>query len=166
MTSTSLAQKPTMSSQYPLLLFGHSVVSDSLQPRGLKDTRLSCPSPSPGVHSDLCPLSWWCHPTTSSSVIPSSSCPQSSPASGSFPMSWLFPPGSQRTRASASASASVLPMNIQHCFPLGFTGLISLLFKRLPRVFSSTIIQKHQFSGTQPSLWSNSHIHTWLLEKP
>ena len=155
-----------MSSQYPLLLFGHSVVSDSLQPCGLKDTSLSCPSPSPGVHSDLCPLSWWCHPTISSSVIPSSSCPQSSPASGSFPFSWLFPPGSQRTRASASALASVLPMNIQRCFPLGLTGLISLLFKRLPRVFSSTIIQKHQFSGTQPSLWSNSHIHTWLLEKP
>ena len=147
-----------MSSQYLLLLFGHSVVSDSLRPHGLQDTSLPCPSPSPGVHSNSCLLSWWCHPTISSSVIPFSSCPQSSPASGSFPVSWLFPPGGQRT--GASSSASVLPMNIQDWFPLGLTGLISLQSKRLSRVFSSTTVQKHQFFGTQPSLWSNSHIHT------
>ena len=111
---------------------------------------------------NLCPLSWWCHPTISSSVVPSSSCPQSFPASGSFPVSWFFTSGGQRLRA--SASASVLPMNIQDWFPLGFTGLI-LLSKRLWRVFSSTTVWKHQFYGAQPSLWSNSHIRTWLLEK-
>ena len=98
----------------------------------------------------------WCHPTTSSSVAPFLSCLQSLPASGSFPMSWLL----------ATASASVLPMNIQGWFPLGLTGLISLLSKGLSRVFSSAIVVKNQFFGAQPSLWSNSHICTWLLEKP
>ena len=117
---------------------------------------------SPRVCSNSCPLSWWCHPAISSSVLPSSSCPQSFLASGSFPMSRLFVPGSQ----SIGASASALPMNIQGWFPSGLTGLISLLSKRLSRVFSGTTIQKHQFFGTQPSLWSNSHIHTWRLEKP
>ena len=107
-----------------------------------------------------CPLSRWCHPTISSSVAPLSSCPQSFPASGSFPVSQFFASSGQ----SIGASASVLPMNVQDWFPLGLTGLISLLSKRFPRVFSSTV-QKHQFFGAQPSLWSNSHIHTWLLEK-
>ena len=102
---------------------------------------------------------WLFHP-----VIPFSSCPQSSPASGSFQMSHLFSSGGQSIRA--SASASVLPMNIQNWFPLGLTGLIFLLSKGLSRVFSSPTIQKHQFFSTQPPLWSNSHIHTWLLEKP
>ena len=101
-------------------------------------------------------------PTISSSVVPFSSCSQSFPASGSFPMSWLFASGGQ----SIETSASVLPMNIQGWLPLGLTGLISLLSKGLSRVFSSTTVQKHQFFGTQPPLWSNSHIRTWLLEKP
>ena len=111
----------------------------------------------------LCPLSRWCHPTISSSVIPFSSCPQSFPPSGSFPISWLFASGGQII--GASASASVLPMNIQDWFPLGWTGLI-LQSKGLSRVFSNTTVQKHQFFGSQPSLWSNSNIRTWLLEKP
>ena len=147
-----------------LLLFSHSVMSDSLQPHGLQYIRLPCPSPSPRVCSKSHPLSQWCHPTISSSVTPFSSCLQSFPASGSFPMSRLFISGGQSI--GASASASVLPMNIQDWFPLGMTGLISLKSKGLSRVFSSTKIQKHQFFGTQPSLWSNSHIHTWLLENP
>ena len=104
----------------------------------------------------------WCHPTTSSSVVPFSSCPQSFPALGASPVSQLFALGGQST--GASASASVLPMNIQGWFPLGLIGLISLQFKG-SRVFSSSTIWKHQFFSTQPSLWSNSHIHTWLLEK-
>ena len=106
----------------------------------------------------------WCHPTTSSSVALFSSCPQSFPASGSFPMNWLFASGGQSI--GASASASVFPMNIQGWFPLGLTGLISLQSKGLSRVFSNTTIQKHQCFGAQPSLWSNCHIHTWLLDKP
>ena len=110
------------------------------------------------------PLSWWCHSTVSSSVAFFSFCLQSSPASASFPMSWLFTSGGQSTEA--SASASVLPRNIQGWFPLGLTNLISLLSKGLSRVFSSTTTQKHLFFGTQPSLWFNSHIHTWLLKKP
>ena len=135
-------------------------MSYSLWPQGLRHTRLSCPSLP--VCSNSCPLSWWCHPTISSSVSSFSSCPQFSPASGYFPMSWLFTWGGRRI--GVSASASVLPVNIQGWFPLGFTDLISLLFKGLSRVFSSTTVQKHQFFGTQPFLWSNFHIHTWLLE--
>ena len=108
-----------------------------------------------------CPLSRWCHPTISSSVTPFS-CPQSFPASWSFPMSQLFTSGGQ----SIGASASVLPINIQGWFPLGWTDLISLLSKGLSRVFSSTTVQKHQFFNTHPSLWTNSHIHKWLLEIP
>ena len=115
------------------------------------------------VCSNPCPLSPWCHPTISCSVTPFFPCPQSFPASGSFPMSWLFASGGQSIRA--SVSASVLPMNIQGWFPLGLTGLISLLSKGLSRVFCSTAVWKHQFFGAQPYLWSNSHIHTWLLEK-
>ena len=111
----------------------------------------------------LIPLRLWCYLTISSSANPFSSCLQSFPASGSFPMSQFFISGGQSTRA--SASAWVLPMNIQGWFPLGLTGLISLMSKWLSRVFSSTTIQKHKFFSNQPSWWSNSHIHTWLLEK-
>ena len=111
----------------------------------------------------LIPLSRWCHSSISSSFT-SFSCPQSFSASGSFPMSRLFESGGQSTRA--SASATVLPMNIQGWFPLGLTALISLLCKGLSRVFSNTTVQKHQFFGVKHSLWSNSHTHTWLLEKP
>ena len=107
----------------------------------------------------LSPLSWWCHPTISTSVIPFSSCLQSFPASRSFPMSQLFTSGDQSIGAS-----SVLPMNIQGWFSFRLTGLISLQSKGFSRVFSSTTVQKHQFFSTQPSLWSNSHICTWLLE--
>ena len=112
----------------------------------------------------LMSIGQWCHPTMSSSVVCYSSCPQSFPASGSFQMSQFFISGDWSI--GASASASVLPMNIRGWFPLILTGLISLQSKRLSRVFSSTIVQKHQFFSTQLSLWSNSHIHTWLLEKP
>ena len=135
---------------------------NSLRPRGLQHARLPCPSPSPGTCSNSCPLSWWCHPTISFSVTPFSFCPQSFPASGYFPVSWFFASSGQNI--GASVSASVLPMSIQSWFPLGFIGLISLLFKGLSRVFSCTTIPKHQFFGTQSSLWSNSHICTWLLE--
>ena len=125
---------------------------------------LSCSSPSPRV-CKLCPLSWWCHPAISSSVIPFSSCLQSFPASGSFQMSQFLASGGQSI--GGSASASVLLMNIQDWFPLGWTGCISLQSKvRLSRVFSNTMVQKHQFFSTQLSLQSNSHIHTWPLEKP
>ena len=141
-----------------------SVMSDSLRPRLLIQATPPCPSPSPGAYSNSCPLSQWCHPTISSSIIPFSSCPRSFPASGSFPMSQLFPSGGQSIRA--SASTSVLPMKIQDSFPLGLTGLISLLSKRISRVFSSCMVWKQQFFGAQPSLRSNSHVHTWLLEKP
>ena len=136
----------------------------TLQLHRLQYTRRPCPSPSPRDCSNSCPLSQWCHPTISSSVIPFSSCLQSFPASGSFLMSQLFTSGGQSI--GDSASASVLPMNIQDWFPLGMTSLISLQSKGLSRVFSNTTVQKHKFFGAQPSLWPNSHIHTWLLEKP
>ena len=144
--------------------FRHSVMSDSLRPHELQHARPFCPSPSPRVRSDSRPSSQWCHPAISSSVIPFSSCPQSFPASGSFPMSQFFASGGQSI--GVSASASVRPMNIQGWFLLGLTGLISLQSKGLLRVFSSTTIQKHQFFGAQPSLWSNSYLCTWLLGKP
>ena len=130
--------------------FSCSVVSDSLPPHELQHARPPCPSPTPGVYSNSCPLSRWCHPAISSSVIPFSSCPQSLPASESFPMSQLFTSGGQST--GVSASASVLPMNIQDWFPLGWTGWISLQSKGLSRFFSSTTVQKHQFFGAQLSL--------------
>ena len=130
------------------------------------DARLPCPSLSPGVCLNSNPLSQWCHPTISASVTPFSSCPQSFPASGSYPMNWLFISGGQSTEVLASASASVFPMNIQGWFPLGLTDLIPLLSKRLSRVFSSTTVLKHQFFITEPSLWTRSHISTQLLEKP
>ena len=142
--------------------FTRSVVSDSLWPHGLQPAKLPCPSPTPGAYSNSCPLSWWCHPTISSSVVPFSSPLLSFPASGSCAMSRLFASDSQ----SIGASASVLPVNIQGWFPLGGTGWISLQSKGLSRVFSNTTAQKHQFFDTQLSLWFNSHTHTWLLEKP
>ena len=139
--------------------FSHSVVSDSLQ-----HARPPCPSPAPRVHSDSHPSSQWCHPAISSSVIPFSSCPQSLSASESFPLSQLFPWGCQST--GASALASFLPKNTQEWSPLEWTDWISLQFKELSRVFSNTTVQKHQFFGAQLSSQSNSHIHTWPLEKP
>ena len=135
-----------------------------LWPHRLQHTRLRCPSLSPRVCTNSCPLSRWCHPTISSSAAPFSFNLQSFPASGSFPMNQLFTSGGQSI--GASASALFLPRNIQGWFPLGLTSLISLLPKGLSRVFSSTKIEKHQFLGAQPPLWSNSHIRTWLLEKP
>ena len=141
-----------------LLLFSHSVMSNSFQPYELQHARLICPPISPRVCSNSRPLRWWCQPTILSSVISFSSCPQSFPASGSFPMSLLFPSGGQSI--GASVLASVLPVNIQSWFSLGLTGLISMQFKGLSRGFSNTTIQKHLLFGAQPSLWSNSHIHT------
>ena len=123
--------------------FSHSFVSDSLRSHRLQHARLPCPSPTPGVYSNSCPYSWWCHPTISSSVVPFSSCLQSFQASGSFPMSQFFTSGGQSI--GVSASASVLPMNIQDWFPLGWTGWTSLQSKGLSRVFSNTTVQKHQF---------------------
>ena len=119
-------------------------------PHGLQHARPPCPSPTPGTCSNSCPSSWWCHPTISSSVIPFFSCPQSFPASGSFPISQFFAPSGQ----SIGASASVLPMNIQGWFPFGLTGLISLQSKGLSRVFSNTTFQKHQFFGAKLSFVS------------
>jgi len=144
--------------------FSHSVMSNSLPPHEPQHARPPCPSPTPRVYPNSCPLSPWCHPTISSSVVPFSSCPQSFLASGSFQMSQLLTSGGQRI--GVSASASVLPMNIQDWLPLGWTGWISLQFKGLWRVFSNTTVQKYQFFGAQFSLESKSHIHIWLLEKP
>ena len=126
-------------------------------------SRHPCPSPSPGACSNSCPLKRWCHPTISFSVAPFSSCLQSFLASESF-MFQLFTSGCDTFEA--SASAPILPMNIQGWFPLGLTAWISLQSKGLSRVFSSTTVWKHQFFSVQPSLWSNPHFHTWLLEKP
>ena len=137
---------------------------DSLWPHALQHARLPCPSPTPGACSNSCPSSLWCHPTVSSSVMSFSSHLQSFPASGYFQMSQFFASGGQSI--GVSASALVLPMNIQDWSPLEWTSWISLQSKGLSRVFSNTTVQKHQFFGPQLSLWSNSHIHTWLLEKP
>ena len=149
--------------------FSRSVVSDFLQPHELQHPRPPCPSPTPGVHSNSCPSSchpatWWCHSAISSSVVPFSSCPQSLPASKSFPTSQLFTWGGQST--GVSVLASFLPKNTQDWSPLEWTGWISLQSKGIARVFSNTTVQKHQFFGAQLSSQSNSHIHTWLLEKP
>ena len=146
-----------------LVQFSHTVVSDSLWPHALQHSRPPCPSATPGVHSNACPLSQWCHPTISSSVVPFSSLLQFFPAWGSFQRSQLFTSGGQSI--GASASALVLSMNIQDWFPLVQTGWISLQSKGLSRVFSNTTVQKHQFFGAQLSLSSNSRIHTWLVEK-
>ena len=149
---------------YSSVQFSLSVVSDPLQPHELQHARPPCPSPTPKVHSNSCPSSWWCHPAISSFVVPFSFCPQSLPASGSFPMNQLFTWGGQST--GVSALASVLPKNTQDQSPLEWTGWISLQSRGLSRVFSNTTVQKHQFFGTQLSSQFNSHIHTWPLEKP
>ena len=144
--------------------FSHLVVSDSLRPHEWQHARSACPSPFPGVHSNSRPLSRWCHPAISSSIIPFSSCPQSLPASESFPMSQLFAWGGRST--GVSALASFLLKNTQEWSPLEWTGWISLQSKGLSRVFSNTTVQKHQFFGTQLSSQSKSCIHKWPLEKP
>ena len=150
------------SSPISLVQFSRSVVSNSLGPHESQHARPPCPSQTPRVYSKSCPSSQWCHPAISSSVIPFSSCPQSLP--GSFPMSQLFAWGGQSIGVSASASG--LPMNTQDLSPLGWTGWVSLQSKGLSRVFSNTMVQKHQFFGAPLSSQSNSHIHTWPLEKP
>ena len=138
--------------------FSCSVMSNSLRPHELQHARPPCPSPTADVYPGLCPLSWWCHPATSSSVVPFSSCSQSLPASESFPMSQLFTWG--RQSIGVSASASVLPMNTQDWSPLEWTGWIFLQSKGLSRVFSNTTLQNHQFFGAQLSSQSDSHIHS------
>ena len=144
--------------------FSRSVVSDSLQPHESQHARPPCPSPTPGVHSDSCPSSQWCHPAISSLVVPFSSCPQCLPASKCFPMSQLFAWGGQST--GVSALASFLPKKPQGWSLSEWTGWISSKSKGPSRVFSNTTVQKHQFFSAQPSSQSNSHIHTWPLEKP
>ena len=141
---------PLETVQFRSVQFSHSVVSDSLRPHESQHARHPCPSPTSGVYPNPCPLNQWCHPTISCSVVPFSSCLKSLPASGSFPMSQLFPSGGQSI--GVSASASVLPMNTQDWFPLGWTGWISLQSKGLTRVFSNTTVQKHQFFSAQLSL--------------
>ena len=148
---------------FVVLLFSCSRMSDSLWPHELQHARLSCPSLCSTVCSNSYPLSQWCHPTISFYVT-HFFCLYSFPAWGFFPVSQLFASGGQSVET--LASASVLPMNIQGWFPLGLTDLMSLLSKGPSKVFSSITVQKHQFLGTLSSLWSNSHIHTWLLEKP
>ena len=144
--------------------FSRSVMSNSLRPHESQHARPPYPSPTPGIYPNPCPLSRGYHPTISSSVIPFFSCPQSLPASGSFPMSQFFTWGGQSI--GVSASASVLPMNTEDWSPSGRTGWIALQSKGLSRVSSNTTVQKHQFFGTQLYSQSNSHIHTWPLEKP
>ena len=162
--SSGLRKHPFLCFEIQSVQFSRSVVSDSLRPHESQHARPPCPLPTPGVHSNSCPLSQWCHPAISSFIIPFSSSPQSLPAAGSFPMSQLFAWSSQSIRV--SASASVLPMNTQDWSSLEWTGWISLQSKGLSRVFSNTTVQKHQFFSIQPSSQSNSHIHTWPLEKP
>ena len=140
----------TVSLQFSSIQFSHLVVSNSLRPHGLQHARLPCPSPTSRAYSNSCPSHRWCHPTISSSVVPFSSCPQSFPASGSFPMSQFFASGGQSIRV--SDSASVLPMHIQDWVPLGWAGWISLQSKGLSRVFSNTTVQKHNFFSIQLSL--------------
>ena len=157
-------QKKNYHSTFSSVQFSCSVVSDSLQPHESQHARPPCPSPTLGVHSDSRPSSPWCHPAISSSVVPFSPCPQSLPASESFPMSQLFAWGGQST--GVSASASFLPKKSQGWSPSEWAGWISLQSKGLSRVFSNTTVQKHQFFGAQPSSQANSHIQTWPLEKP
>ena len=150
--------------QFSSVQFSRSVMSNSLRPHELQHARPPCPSPMPRVHPNSCPSSRWCLPAISSSVVPFSSCPQSLPASESFPMSQLFTWDGQSI--GVSALASVLPMNTQDWYPLEWTGCISLQSKGLSRVFSNATVQKHQFFSAQLSSQSNFHIHTWPLEKP
>ena len=140
----------TLPGSFSSFQFSCSVVSNFLRPHGLQHTRPPCSSPTPEAYSNSSPLSWWCHPTISSSVIPFSACLQSFPESGSFQMSQFFASGGQNI--GVSASAPIFPMNIQNWFPLGWTGWISLHSKGLSRVFSNTTVQKHQFFSTQLSL--------------
>ena len=162
----------TLSSPFPMSIclfllsvqFSHSVMSDSLEPHESQHARPPCPSPTPRVHSDSGPSSQWCHLGISFSIVPFSSCPQSFPASESFPMTQFFAWGSQNT--GVSALASVLPKKSKGWSPLEWTGWSSLQSKGLSRVFSNTTVQKHQFFGAQLSSQSNSHIHTWPQEKP
>ena len=163
-STTEPLGKPILYVHFSSVQFGRSVMSDSLRPHESQHARPPCPSSTPGDYSNSCPSSQWCHPDISSSVVPFSSCPQSLPASGSFPMSQPFAWDGQSI--GVSASASVLPTNTQDWSPLGWTGWISLQSKGLSRVFSSTTLQKHQLFGAQLSSQSNSHIHTWSLEKP
>ena len=157
-----IASQLNFTKHFSSVQVSHSVVSNSLRPYESQHTRPPCPSPTPEVYSNSCPWSWWCHPAISSSVVPFSSCPQSLPASGSFPMSQLFPSGGQST--GVSASASVLPKNSKDWSPLGWTGWISLQSKGLLRVFSNITVQKHQFFSAQLSSQPNSHIHTVVTE--
>ena len=150
--------------QFSSVQFIHSVMPNSLWPHELQHTRPPCLSPTPGVHSNSCPSSWWCHTAISSPVVPFSSCPQSLQASESFPMSQLFAWGGPSI--GVSALASFLPKKTQGWSPLEWTGWISLQSKGLSRVFSNTTVQKHQFFSTHLSSQSNSHIHTWPQEKP
>ena len=143
--------------------FSRFIMSGSLWPRGLQHARPPCPSPTPRACSNSCPLSWWCHLANSSSVVPFTSCLEYFPASGSFLMNQFFASSGQSV--GASASALVLRMNIQDWLPLGLADWISLQSKGLSRIFSNTTVQKHQLFGALLSLWSNSHIHIWLLEK-
>ena len=150
----------TQGSMFISAQFSHSVVSDSTRPHSLQHARLLCPSTTPEAYSNSCSLSWWCHPIISSSVVPFFSHLRSFPASGSFIMSQCFPSGGQSIGVSASVLG--LPMNIRDWFPLSQTSWISLQSKEFSRVFSNTTVLKHQFFSAQLSLWSNSHIHTWL----
>ena len=154
----------TIECKWSSVQFSRSVMSDSLRPHESQHTRPPCPSPTPRVHPNSGPSSWWCHPAISSSVVTFSSCPQSLPASKPFPMIQHFTWGGQSI--GVSASASVLPKNTQDWSPLGWTCWISLQSKGLSRVFSNTTVQNHQFFSAQPSSQSNSHIHTWPQEKP
>ena len=149
--------------QFSSVHFRPLVVSNSLQPHEPQHARFPYPSSTPGVYPNSCPLHWWCHPAISSSVVPFSSSPQSFLASGSFQMSQLFSSGGQSI--GVSASTSVLLMDTQDWSPLGWTGWISLQSKGLSKVFSNNTVQKHQCFSSQLSSQSNSHIHTWLLEK-
>ena len=151
-------------SSFSSVQFSRSVMSDPLQPHELQHARPPCPSPTPGVHPNSCPSSRWCHSAISSSVVPFSSCPQSLPASESFPMSHLFAWDGQSI--GVSASASFLPKNTQDWSPSEWTVWISLQSKGYSRVFCNTTVQKHQFFSAQLSSQSNSHIHTWPQEKP
>ena len=153
-----------MLSQCMLLLFRHPVAPDSLWSHGLQHSRSAYPSSSPRICPNSHALYWWCHPVISSSDTLFSFSPQSFPESGTFPMSHLF--ASDNSNIGASASASVLPVNIQGWSPLRLTGLISLLSKGLLGVFSSTTVQRHQFFGILPFLWSSSHNHTWSPGRP
>ena len=160
---TTTLNSAIVAQKQPSVQLSRSVVSDSLQPSESQHARPPYPSPTPGVYSNSCPSSRWCHPAISYSVVPFSFCPQSLPASGSFPMSQLFTWGGQST--GVSASASVPPMNTQDWSPLGWTGWISLQSKGLSRVFSNTKVQKYQLFGAKLSSPSNSQIHTMTTGK-